>query len=442
MKILRQIGIAYGLFMLLVLLALFYLNRQFSFAQRDLLKYNEMLHKVEADLAAGEPEDIVEKRYKCEIILSTEINDPELAEMYRHSAFVLDLAPDGEYIGKVAWPEELDRYNTAKNGFFGISLLVWGLVLIAGYLMILYFYLYLIRPIKELKDFSTEIAKGNFDVPLPIHRYNVFGEFVEAFDQMREQLIEARKREIEAEKARKELVTELSHDIKTPVAVIKATCEVMEAKVNIDDPSGISKSEIMEKTSTISQKADTISLIVSNMMHANLEELEVIEVNPTEEDSRIIADFLKNLKHYGNIIQENEIPGCLVYIDKLRFEQAIDNVVGNSSKYAGTDIHVSFDTFSVEMPPEEIAGNGNGIIRKNLKKVEFLRMRIKDNGPGVSEEDLPLIAEKYYRGSNSGGKTGSGLGFFLVKYYMEKMDGGLEYYNDNGFVVELLLRKV
>ena len=86
MKILRQIGIAYGLFMLLVLLALFYLNRQFSFAQRDLLKYNEMLHKVEADLAAGEPEDIVEKRYKCEIILSTEINDPELAEMYRHSA--------------------------------------------------------------------------------------------------------------------------------------------------------------------------------------------------------------------------------------------------------------------------------------------------------------------------------------------------------------------
>ncbi len=442
MKILRQIGIAYGLFMLLVLLALFYLNRQFSFAQRDLLKYNEMLHKVEADLAAGEPEDIVEKRYKCEIILSTEINDPELAEMYRHSAFVLDLAPDGEYIGKVAWPEELDRYNTAKNGFFGISLLVWGLVLIAGYLMILYFYFYLIRPIKELKDFSTEIAKGNFDVPLPIHRHNVFGEFVEAFDQMREQLIEARKREIEAEKARKELVTELSHDIKTPVAVIKATCEVMEAKVNIDDPPGISKSEIMEKTSTISQKADTISLIVSNMMHANLEELEVIEVNPTEEDSRIIADFLKNLKHYGNIIQENEIPGCLVYIDKLRFEQAIDNVVGNSSKYAGTDIHVSFDTFSVEMPSEEIAGNGNGNIRKNLKKVEFLRMRIKDNGPGVSEEDLPLIAEKYYRGSNSAGKTGSGLGFFLVKYYMEKMDGGLEYYNDNGFVVELLLRKV
>ncbi len=442
MKILRQIGIAYGLFMLLVLLALFYLNRQFSFAQRDLLKYNEMLHKVEADLAAGEPEDIVEKRYKCEIILSTEINDPELAEMYRHSAFVLDLAPDGEYIGKVAWPEELDRYNTAKNGFFGISLLVWGLVLIAGYLMILYFYFYLIRPIKELKDFSAEIAKGNFDEPLPIHRHNVFGVFVEAFDQMREQLIEARKREIEAEKARKELVTELSHDIKTPVAVIKATCEVMEAKVNIDDPSGISKSEIMEKTSTISQKADTISLIVSNMMHANLEELEVIEVNPTEEDSRIIADFLKNLKHYGNIIQENEIPGCLVYIDKLRFEQAIDNVVGNSSKYAGTDIHVSFDTFSVEMPPEEIAGNGNGNIRKNLKKVEFLRMRIKDNGPGVSEEDLPLIAEKYYRGSNSAGKTGSGLGFFLVKYYMEKMGGGLEYYNDNGFVVELLLRKV
>ena len=57
-------------------------------------------------------------------------------------------------------------------------------------------------------------------------------------------------------------------------------------------------------------------------------------------------------------------------------------------------------------------------------------------------DDLPLIAEKYYRGSNTGDETGYGLGMYLAKTYMDRQGGGMEYYNDDGFVVELLLRKV
>lgn len=296
--------------------------------------------------------------------------------------------------------------------------------------MLLGFYLSLIRPVQELQRFSEAIAKGNLEEPLPIHKNNIFGSFVEAFDLMREQLIAARTREIAAEKARKELVTELSHDIKTPVSVIKATCEVLEAKYSLGsspDP------DMLSKLTTISQKADTVSQLINNMMHANLEDLEQLEVTPTEESSLMIIDFIDNIKHYGNILLDNEIPGCLVYMDRLRMEQAIDNVVGNSCKYAGTDIHVSFDTCSVEIAMDDAI---SGI------RAEFLRIRIRDEGPGVSEDELPLITEKYYRGSNAAKIAGSGLGFYLVKYYMEKQGGGLEYYNDNGFTVELLLRKV
>ena len=120
------------------------------------------------------------------------------------------------------------------------------------------------------------------------------------------------------------------------------------------------------------------------------------------------------------VILDNEIPRCLVYMDKLRMEQVIDNCVGNSVKYAGTDIHVSFD---------EVSGG-------------YIRIRISDAGPGVAEADLPLICEKYYRGKGANEKNGYGLGMYLVKLYMEKQGGGLEYYNDNGFTVELLVKKV
>ena len=110
-------------------------------------------------------------------------------------------------------------------------------------------------------------------------------------------------------------------------------------------------------------------------------------------------------------------------------EQVIDNVIGNSIKYAGTDITVSFDV--TEETPD-----------KDGTKSRFLKITIRDEGPGVDEEDLPLIIGKFSRGKNAEDKSGYGLGLYLVNFYMEKQRGGMNYYNDNGFVVELLVRKV
>jgi signal transduction histidine kinase len=415
--------------MLLLLLAIFYVNSQFGFKKRDLIEYNDLLHRVETELNKGTSITRIEDKYECKIILATGIEDPLLAEEYRNSAFVLDLHnADGEYIGKVCWRDELNNYDATKKGFLGMAVMIWAFLLVVGYMMAGYFHREFIKPVRELQHFSEEIAKGNLDEPLPIHKNNVFGNFVEAFDLMREQLVEAKERDINSQKARKELITELSHDIKTPVSVIKATCEVLEAQA---DQGG--KEISRDKIAIISQKADTISELISNMMHANLEDLEQLEVRPTEEVSGFIPTYLESLKQYGNIIIDNEIPGCIVYMDRIRMEQAIDNVVSNSYKYAHTDIHVSFDTYSVEIPKEEDG---------KLEKAHFLRIRIRDEGPGVPDEELPLLCEKYYRESNASEAPGSGLGFYLVKYYMEKQGGGLEYYNDDGFVVELLLRKV
>jgi signal transduction histidine kinase len=148
-----------------------------------------------------------------------------------------------------------------------------------------------------------------------------------------------------------------------------------------------------------------------------------------ETDSRVIEGFFTNLKEYGNIILENHIPECLVYMDKLRMEQVVDNIVGNSYKYAGTDIRVSFDMV-------------NDVSAKDGLKNSYIKVKISDSGPGVPEDEIPLVVEKYYRGSGTTDKNGYGLGLYLVNWYMEKQGGGMEYYNDNGFVVELLLRKV
>ena len=337
---------------------------------------------------------------------------------------------------KQVWESVNESFDVEKDVTQKQILILWAVILVLGYAFILLVYFLLVKPVKEMEEFASSIAKGNLDVPLPIHKNNMFGSFTESFDLMREELKASRQREIEAQKAKREMVAELSHDLKTPVATIQATCEVLELKVSkelkeakkeadqpqkkIDELNGY-----LEKISYISNKSETINQLVGNVFHATLDDMEEVKIEPSENDSRLIEGYFNNLKEYGNIILDNPIPECLVYFDKLRMEQVIDNIVSNSYKYAGTDIHVSFDENQ-----SDSLGNG------------FIRIKISDEGPGVDEEELPLILEKFYRGKNTKEKQGYGLGLYLVNYYMEKQGGGMEYYNDNGFVVELHVKKV
>jgi signal transduction histidine kinase len=206
--------------------------------------------------------------------------------------------------------------------------------------------------------------------------------------------------------------------MKTPIATIKATCEVMKLKAT-SMKNEAEKTDILEKTGIIEQKSDMIDQLIGNMFHATLEELENLKVEAIEEASTCILDMFDELHYYENIQVINEIPECLVYMDQLRLKQVIDNVVNNSYKYARTRIEVSFHE------------QEKGIV-----------VDIRDFGKGMQEEELPYATEKFYRGTNGKGKSGTGLGLFLAKYFMDHMQGGFECYNDHGFVVRLFLRKV
>jgi len=355
-------------------------------------------------------------------------------------------------IYKKIWNNLNDNMVNGQNLMLKYMVIFWAVLLVLGYALILVVYRFEIKPVSEMENFASEIAKGNLDVPLPIHKNNMFGNFTESFDIMREELKASKERELEAEKAKREMVAELSHDLKTPVATIRATCEVLdliyrkdieklenELKAKADNFNDTDKEEAeqrlsglksnLEKIGYIYNKSDMINELVGSVFRATLDDMQEIKIEPKENESVTIESYFEGLKEYGNIIMDNHIPECLVYMDKLRMEQVIDNIVGNSYKYAGTDIHVSFDETEMVLP-----GNGN--------KASFIKITIRDAGPGVSEDDLPLLTEKFHRGSNAADKQGYGLGLYLANHYMEKQGGGMEYYNDNGFVVELLVKKV
>ena len=422
MKQIRIMAIVFTVLMLTSLLIGLRMESRISFQRRDISEYNDLIYRMYEDYRAGTPTEKLEEKYHCHIILSADFVNTDMTKYYADGALVLDFVPDGTIEGKVAWDDRQETWQTQEKQLRKTLLIIWGTITAAGYLFLLVVYLVVVKPIREFESFAGEVAKGHLDVQLPRRRLNLFGNFTESFDMMREELRNAQEREVKANKAKREMAAGLGHDIKTPVATIRAACEVLEAKYG-------GEKDIMDKVSVISAKTETINRLVNNLFHSTLEELEELPVTPAETVSSRIEEFFSGMNQKEDIVFDNHISDCLVYIDPIRMEQAVDNVISNSRKYAGTDIHVAFDQV-------------DGVSEEDSSASRFIRITVRDAGPGVPEEELAQITGKYFRGSNAAGQEGYGLGMYLVKWYMEKQGGGLEYYNDNGFVVELLVRKV
>ncbi|WP_050741840.1 HAMP domain-containing sensor histidine kinase [Acetobacterium bakii] len=306
-----------------------------------------------------------------------------------------------------------------------LTLLVLGILALV-YVTLGMVYVWVLRPFAVMQQFAGKIADGDLEFRLPMDRGNYFGAFTESFDLMREELKKARQGEYLANISKKELVAELSHDIKTPVATIKAICELLQAKLGQTITTQTSAGntaikESIEKIAVINTRADTIDALISNLFQATLEELEMLKVTVSEQPSTIITRMFGDINHYGKIRFQNAIPECLIRCDPLRLSQVIDNVISNSCKYADTFIDVRFCIDQSE---------------------KFLAITIRDYGPGFETDEGPLLCEKFFRGS---GETiqntpGSGLGLYLARQFMEAMAGRLDCHNNNGFVAELHIK--
>ena len=201
MKQIIKLALLFTIVMIMAYAIMLYINKNTDFKGRDITEYNRMVHQINDDYNFGMTIDDLERKYNCSIILTTDLVEAELTRFYTEGALVLDFAPNGEIIGKIAWDDLNNIYENKEKTLLNSMIIMWIIILVGGYLFIIYIYITIARPIREFESFSGEVAKGNLDVTLPMRRANLFGNFTESFDQMREELIKSRKREAEAEKA-------------------------------------------------------------------------------------------------------------------------------------------------------------------------------------------------------------------------------------------------
>ncbi len=269
-------------------------------------------------------------------------------------------------------------------------------------LVFLYVYFKILRPFDKMKDFASEVAKGNFDVPLKYERSNYFGAFTWAFDIMRKEITSARMAEHEAVENNKTVIATLSHDIKTPIASIRAYAEGLEANLDVSPERRSRYLQVMMK------KCDEVTELTNDLFLHSLSDMGRIEIKPEEIDlvpfmEQTVADITAD-KSDVIFIKPDFSP--VISADKKRMTQLVENLINNSRKYAKTDIRISI-----------------------TEKDNFVQVSFSDMGSGIPDEDMPFITDKFYRGKNCGNENGSGLGLYIVKYIAEKSGGSVELQN-------------
>ena len=335
-----------------------------------------------------------------------------MSEAVKKNDTILDIINDGELKGHIIFRNDTaDRINGWRKR---IAVTVTVSTVLQAALIVAY-YLYIrktvTKPFDELNAFASRVAGGDLDVPLEVDKKHVFGSFTEAFDLMRAELKRSRAAEKAANDAKKEMVAKLSHDIKTPVASIKSSSE-MGYEITSDP-------KAKERFNVINVKADELTVLVENLFNSSVNDATEITVDPRENTSDTILRAIRNAD-YLNRAGDVSIPECKVFTDSLRIQQAFDNVFINSYKYADTDIKVD-------------------------AKLEdgYLKVAVRDFGPGVTEEEVSVIKGKYNRGKNSEGKDGAGLGLYLTSYFLKSMDGDIFVTNeDPGLKVLFLIRTI
>ena len=330
-----------------------------------------------------------------------------------HSREIIDCNEIARLVEKGSYNEAVEKLDsfrktlqsstvTGSVGFDGTVMCV--LTVIFMILVFLYVYVNILKPFDKMKDFAAEIAKGNFNVPLKYERSNYFGAFTWAFDSMRKEIMRSRAAEREAIENNKTVIATLSHDIKTPIASIRAYAEGLEANL---DKSPERRQRYLE---VLMRKCDEVTSLTNDLFLHSLSDMGKIEIKPEQFE---LTSFMEQTvseiaAERGDVFFRKPGSSPIVNADKKRLTQIVENLINNSRKYAKTEINISMT-------------EADGAVE----------IHFRDRGEGIPDEDMPFITDKFYRGRNCGNENGSGLGLYIVKYITEQSGGELELKNLN-----------
>lgn len=256
-----------------------------------------------------------------------------------------------------------------------------------------------IRPLQKMKSATEQIIQGDYLVHTGISQNDEIGLLAEHIDQLSQELSKIESERKELDKMRQDFISNISHELRTPVTVIKGSLEVLGEGL-ITDPQEIG-AYIQQMQNDINQLQRLINDLLELSRLQNVKfEIEMKKLNLTE----VIEEVIKSMNRVGiqkqiSISFYNESGSFLFYGDYGRLRQMFTIILDNAIK------------FSIE---------GSGITVRMQKTADGCSVFICDQGSGIPIDDIPHIFEQFYRERTQHNKSGSGLGLSIAKQIADR----------------------
>lgn len=258
----------------------------------------------------------------------------------------------------------------------------------------------ILRPFDKLKDTPYALSKGNLTSPIKETKNRFFGKFVWGLDLLRENMEQQKARELELQRDRKMLLLSLSHDIKTPLSAIKLYSKALSRGLYTD------KAKQLEVTESIHAKADEIEGYVNQIISASREDFLSLDVNMGE---FYLSTLMTRLEVY--------------YREKLALVKTEFSVGQYSDMLLSGDLERSVEVIQNMMENAIKYGDGKRISLEFSEEDGCALVTVRNSGCTMADAELPHMFDSFWRGSNAHKEKGSGLGLYICRQLMNKMNG-------------------
>lgn len=332
-----------------------------------------------------------------------ETDDMEKSE---RSPNTLDITADktsdmaGEYMaGYLRF--DYQQTSSGRQFLFWIqgTLLLMELFLLG---VLIYLRLHLIQPFHRMREMTYELSKGNLQGEVKAEKNQYLGKFLWGLNELKDALRVSRKREMELQREKKMLLLSLSHDIKTPLNMIKLYGKALEDGLYPTDD------ERMNAYHQIREKAVQIENFVGEIMKASKEDIVHIEVEKGE-------FYLKELVQWIETF----------YGEKCALRKCSLTVGDYQNRIFQGDIHRLFEVFENLFINAFKYGDGRSICVSFYEEDYCQLIRVFNTGEPVSEKEFVHLFDSFFRGENTRGQQGNGLGLYICKEIMHKMGGDI-----------------
>jgi signal transduction histidine kinase len=285
--------------------------------------------------------------------------------------------------------------------------IIWVIIVTAA-VLIIWIYRSILKPLNTLHAATDAMKEGNLDFSIEGDPDDEIGQLCVDFEEMRIRLKELIEVRMKYEEDSRELISNISHDLKTPITAIKGYAE------GIMDGVADTKEKQAKYIKTIYTKANDMSVLVDELSFYSKIDCNTMPytfscINLHEYFSDCLDELTLDLEVKNiEILYENNTDNSLtVQADAEQLKRVINNIIGNSVKYIS---------------------NKKGLIQIRIKDIgDFVQIAFEDNGQGISEKDLPYIFDRFYRAdaSRNQSKRGSGLGLAIAKKIIQDHMGNI-----------------